>query len=97
MILYAMNFFRKVNGYTVMWNLITWPFRIFSSILGALIGIILFFLWAWCVYDCITRRFRDPSHKGIWLAVLILSMFIGAGPIAAFIYMMFGRQQSLRF
>lgn len=80
-----------------MWDLITWPFRLLTSGLAALVGLLLFGLWVYCVYDCATRRFRDPNYKTIWLIALVVSIFIGLGPLASAAYLIFGRQQAYRY
>ncbi|MBW3625716.1 MAG: PLD nuclease N-terminal domain-containing protein [Armatimonadetes bacterium] len=77
-----------------MWDLITLPFRLVSGLLGILIWIIIFALWVYCVYDCATRRFRDPNHKWIWLAVLLVSFPLGLSWLSAILYLIFGRQQA---
>ncbi len=80
-----------------MLHLITLPFRILTGILGFTIGLILFLFWAWCVYDCLTRLFSDPSKKGIWMAILLISLPLGLSWLAAMIYVIFGREQRVRF
>ena len=77
-----------------IWNLITLPFRLLSGILGLTIFLIGLALWIFCIYDCAKRRFRDPNHKWIWLAVLVISWPLGVSWLAAAAYLIFGRQQA---
>ena len=77
-----------------IWNLITLPLRIVSGIFGAALFLLTLALWGFCVYDCAKRRFRDPNHKWIWLAVLVLSWPLGVPWLGAIAYLLFGRQQA---
>jgi hypothetical protein len=67
-------------------NLIQW-------ILGSVIQLLIFAFVVWCVYDCAMRRFRVPTHKWIWLAVILL----GFPPLGALAYVIFGREQGYRY
>lgn len=79
-----------------MWDLLTWPFQALGWMLGLVIGLLLFGLWAFCVFDCIKRRFRDPNHKWMWLAALFVTIPFGLAWLAAVAYLVFGRQQAYR-
>jgi hypothetical protein len=77
-----------------MWDLLMWPFRVLGWGLGVLIGLIIFGLWLYCMFDCITRRFRDPNHKWLWLAALVLSWPLGVPWLGVLAYLFVVKQRA---
>ncbi len=75
-----------------MIQLLTWPFRMMGWLLGGLIALLMIVFWVWAVYDCATRRYADPNRKTLWLIGLVVSVFLGAGTLAALAYLIFGRE-----
>lgn len=58
-------------------------FGIIIAIIGALIGLFFLVFWIMMLVDCIKREF---PNRGVWLAVLIITFFIGWSWLAAIIY-----------
>ena len=67
-----------------------------SSLLGLAIFLCLAAIWVWALWDCLKREFRDPNHKLLWLAGIVVPVLIGLGPLGAFAYLLFGRPQGYR-
>jgi uncharacterized membrane protein len=61
-------------------------------LLSHLIALAMIVLWIFCIWDCFTRRFRDPTHKWLWLAGIIVLPIVGCP-----LYLMLGREQGYRY
>lgn len=77
-----------------IWNLLTWPLRLVTGFLAMVIFLLSLALIIFCIYDCSKRRFRNPNHKWIWIAALVLSWPLGVSWLAAGAYLLIGRQQA---
>ncbi|MFA6296595.1 MAG: hypothetical protein WC663_04520 [Patescibacteria group bacterium] len=58
-------------------------FGIIVAIIGGLIGLFFLIFWIMMLVDCIKREF---PNRGVWLAVLIITFFIGWSWLASILY-----------
>jgi hypothetical protein len=72
--------------------------HLLNSALGLAIFVGLCALWIWALYDCSMRRFRNPSHKWLWLGAIFITAPIGPlAAIGAMAYLIIGREQGYRY
>ena len=53
-------------------------FFMFSMLLIALIGALLFAFWIWMIIDCAKRNFRKDMDKVVWILVVVFLNVLGA-------------------
>ncbi|MDD3887432.1 MAG: hypothetical protein PHN19_01525 [Patescibacteria group bacterium] len=58
-------------------------FGIIIAIIGGLIGLFFLVFWIMMLVDCIKREF---PNRGVWLAVLIITFFVGWSWLASILY-----------
>jgi hypothetical protein len=61
-------------------------------LLGHLIWLAMVALWIFCIWDCLNRRFRNPGHKWLWLAAIVVFPILGCP-----LYLILAREQGYRY
>lgn len=67
-------------------------FGIVIAIIGGLIALFFLIFWIIMLVDCIKRDFEN---RGVWLAVLIITFFIGWSWLAAILYYFLVKRKNL--